>query len=939
MKFWEKSSAFLEQHSGWVILGVIAITSLLVIPLLTMVPEEDASGDPGGRVFDLQADIDRRFPPSVHTIGIIVEARVGDMLTQKVLWELYQNTERLRIADQAGELAPPGLSSQPYLFPFYYAAIERSVVGIYTLADAVQDVLAQDPRLNTTLENASDDQVKLALHQLFSDPRGVGFKDNLSVETTSEPRLAAGEEIDYWQSPAMLAFVVANNEKLGGGSFLVGLGWDEVTKQKEQFNRNIQEILRGDQESYDLWGIAIDVGLEIEDESKIAGPFIMFTVIAVLIVVGVSLRSYWAVALTGVGLGLLMIWLKGITNLIGLKSGLVIDFIVPIAMISLGVDAAIHALRRYDEEKKKGYERRMALRSGFVGVLGALTLAMLTDTVAFLSNITSGIEAVVGFSIGAGTAVVSSFVILGIVAPLAMMRIDILRAKAVEQSGTAPRGRLAALGQVLAMGVATIFTGAAIIFLIALGPEIGIGLIVAFIAFGILAPLLVTTRLRRRGARFAAAPLVSGAASPTETLPMKESVTQSALTATVVGLARRSAITLPVVAIVTIASTFFAMKLEATFDVKNFFDTKSDLVVSLDKLDEHVGTTAGEPAMVYIKGDLTEPQSLEAIHQMLERMKDNPYLARNAEGKLNLSTNVFTFLRRITNTEYARAQVEEVTGVSIADSDGNGVPDTRAQIKAAYDYMVRYGIPLDESTLAYNPPQVLETLFHDPNGAEEDATFLEIGIPGSREQSVVTSAREAIEEDLEVLGGTPSISFYGLTGAPFTREAGLKATTQALSVALPIAAALCFLIILLFVRSIRYALVTIVPIGLVVAWLYAFMYLAGFALNYVTAIIAAVSIGVGIDYSTHMTQRFLEEMAKVGDRFQAIRQAARGTGMALLGSAASSVVGFAIMGLAPMPMFSAFGFITATMIFMAAAAALLVLPSLLMLVTPERRGS
>ena len=193
-----------------------------------------------------------------------------------------------------------------------------------------------------------------------------------------------------------------------------------------------------------------------------------------------------------------------------------------------------------------------------------------------------------------------------------------------------------------------------------------------------------------------------------------------------------------------------------------------------------------------------------------------------------------------------------------------------------------------------------------------------------------------MEIDLEVLAETPSITLAGLTGSPFTREAGLNATTQALNVALPVAAALCFLIILVFVRSLRYALVTIVPIGLVVAWLYAFMYLAGFALNYVTAVIAAVSIGVGIDYSTHMTQRFREEMSKAGNRMEALRQASQGTGMALLGSAASSVVGFAIMGFAPMPMFSAYGIITATMILMAAAAALLVLPSLLMLVSNEK---
>ncbi|MQF48428.1 hypothetical protein FIM08_00770 [SAR202 cluster bacterium AC-647-N09_OGT_505m] len=937
MKFWVKTSTFLEQHSGWVILGVIVVTALLVIPLLTMAPGEEASGDPGGHVFDLQADIDQRFPPSIHTIGIIVEAREGDILTQNVLWELYQNTERLRIADQAHKLVPPGLDGQPYLFPFYYAAIERPAVGIYTLADAVQDVLAQDPRLNTTLEDASDQQVKLALHQLFSDPRGVEFRDNLSVETTGEPLLVAGQEIDYWSSPAMLTFVVADNEKLGGGSFLVGVGRDEVTKQKEQFNRGIQEILRGDQESYNLWGIAIDVGLEIEDESAIAGPFIMYTVIAVLIVVGVSLRSYWAVALTGAGVGLLMIWLKGITNLIGLKSGLVIDLIVPIAMISLGVDAAIHALRRYEEEKNKGYERRLALRSGFVGVLGALTLAMLTDTVAFLSNITSRIEAIIGFGIGAGIAVTSSFVILGIVAPIAMMRIDILLESGAEQTGTPTRSRLASMGQVLATIAAAIFTGVGIIFLIAIGPEIGIALIFAFIVFGILAPLLVTTRLRRRRSGLAALPAVSDAISLAETVPKKESGTQAAMTATVIGLARRRAITLTLAAFITIAAISFALKLEATFDVRDFFDSSSDFVVSLDKLDEHVGKTAGEPALVYIKGDLTEPQSLEATQQMLERMKDNAYLAQNADGELNLGPSVFTFLNRIVNSEYAVAQVEEMTGVAIADSNEDSVPDTKAQIKAAYDYMVVRGVPLDESTLAYDSARVRETLFHNLSGAEEDAIILEFGIPGSREQSIVTAAREAIEKDMETLGETPSISDSGLTGSPFTREAGLKATTQALNVSLPIAAVLCFLVILLFLRSLRYALVTIVPIGLVVAWLYAFMYVAGFALNYVTAVIAAVSIGVGIDYSTHMTQRFREEMARTEDRLQALRQAAQGTGMALLGSAASSVVGFAIMGLAPMPMFSAFGFITATMIFLAAAAALLVLPSLLMLVTSERR--
>ena len=110
------------------------------------------------------------------------------------------------------------------------------------------------------------------------------------------------------------------------------------------------------------------------------------------------------------------------------------------------------------------------------------------------------------------------------------------------------------------------------------------------------------------------------------------------------------------------------------------------------------------------------------------------------------------------------------------------------------------------------------------------------------------------------------------------------------------------------------------------------MYLAGYHLNFVTATIAAVSIGVGIDYSIHMTQRFRQELAGGQEPVVALRAAASGTGLALTGSAASSVIGFAVMGFAPMPLFSAYGVITATMIFMAATATLLVLPSLLVLV-------
>ena len=198
-----------------------------------------------------------------------------------------------------------------------------------------------------------------------------------------------------------------------------------------------------------------------------------------------------------------MIWLKGISNLVGLESGLVIDMIVPIAMVSLGVDFAIHAMRRYAEEKENGYSPRRALTVGMAGVLGALALAAATDSVAFLANVSSEIEVVIHFGIAATIATVSAFLVLGVVAPVVMMHLDRLAggARTHVQQGRSHRGR--SIGRHIASGLAAGMTGMAVIFIIApvtglevsdisLDPVIGIVLIAVYIVIGIVLPVGMT---------------------------------------------------------------------------------------------------------------------------------------------------------------------------------------------------------------------------------------------------------------------------------------------------------------------------------------------------------------------------------------------------------------------------------------------------------------
>ena len=109
-----------------------------------------------------------------------------------------------------------------------------------------------------------------------------------------------------------------------------------------------------------------------------------------------------------------------------------------------------------------------------------------------------------------------------------------------------------------------------------------------------------------------------------------------------------------------------------------------------------------------------------------------------------------------------------------------------------------------------------------------------LNIDSHRTNHVIRAELQAIDPDARVV----------LTGSAVVRHEQLIAIMRALFVALPISVILCLVLAGLFMRSLRLAIASVVPILVVVAWLYAFMHLAGYGINVVTATIGAVSIGI-----------------------------------------------------------------------------------------------
>jgi uncharacterized protein len=886
--------AALHAHLGRTLAVVAAISALLVLPFLAMAPDESASTEPVGDVFTARDRVDDTFASTVRGIGLVIEDRGGDLLRAEPLNQLFDAQQLLREDPELG----------PTLFSYFEVDATRDVTGILSLADLVDDELRATEGI--ALADATDAQVKAAGAALIERFGLQSDLLNLSTQTTQGPD---GD----WIVPAIAPAVLADDTVLGFGATSVNLGGDTAP---EEYDREIQDVLRT-ADDLQVNGIAIDVNLTSQEQGAIAGPFIGFTILAVLVMVGATFRSYWVLATVSTSFILLIVWLKGISNLIGLKDDLVLSLIVPIAMISFGIDFAFHAIGRYREERAAGASAAPAIVTGLAAVSAALLLALVSGSVAFLANVTSGIESITQFGIGAAIALASAYLLLGVVTPLVVARIE------ADVPPPTPGRRATAL-RIAAAVAASAMTMGSVLLMVFLLPWLGTIVAVLTILAIAVVPYLRQRRRRGTGPAVGDLPVVDGGHRLAR--PVGRAIS---------AVARYRLVVVPVALAVTAAAFLLAVQVPAEFDVEDFFASDTDFVAGLDQLDAHVGDRGGEPALIYVEGDLADPSNLAALQGRLDEVRalDTPSLARTESGDVAIDGGVFEVFEAAWQSPAMADLVALQTGVELTDVDADTVPDTRAQVEALIAVASDIGVPFDRDRSILTPDDVRTAVSLD---GPTPATVFELGLVDSRAQESVAAAKDGLQPIAETIAADLGGTFVQVTGSPFVREGSLDGTNRALQVSLPVAVLLCLAVATIFLRSIRYGLASIVPILMVVTWLYAFMELAGYAINLVTATIAAVSIGIGISFAIHFIARYRTELERTGDRVTAVSNTGEGTGVALVASAASSAVGFAILALAPMPLFAAYGLLTALMILMALIATLVVLPGVLMLITRDR---
>ena len=543
--------------------------------------------------------------------------------------------------------------------------------------------------------------------------------------------------------------------------------------------------------------------------------------------------------LTFITIGLAIQWMNGYGFLRFEDQSQLVQ-ILPILLIGLGVDYAIHLNTRYRQEVHSGSTIDVAVSTAIRTTGIALVLATVTTAVGFLTNVTNPIPALAEFGELAAFGIVVSFLLMLTFVPAVREVLD----RRGERKGTLSSEDLTG-GESRALPR---FIGRASIL-----PKRFAWPTVAFFVVGTLLAGVVMTNLTTKFSFLDFVPTTS---------PLRDT----------------------------------AVTVDERFD---FPETTSVLV------EGSVATGAAWNTMQESYLRAAEVPGVQSI--------ETPQGAQFPTGQTFVGT-MFQFLNQ---------------GAETFDEE---LFDVALQVGFTPDRTVP---PENDVTPLYDAafakyPEIMAGVLSASNGSYDAALFNFDTTAGESGAGDLADGLNAAFEPVAAAGlSSVTTSNFIINDLVITT----LRDSQVSSLLLTLAAVLALLVINFWFESRRPMLgvITWIPVTFVVIWVFGLMAALGIAFGPVTATISALGIGIGIPYMIHVTHRYLEERVAMPNENRAIEQTLLYTGGALAGSAITTVAGFGILMVSTTIPFRQFGFVIAYTILMALTAAVLLLPSMLVI--------
>ena len=314
----------------------------------------------------------------------------------------------------------------------------------------------------------------------------------------------------------------------------------------------------------------------------------------------------------------------------------------------------------------------------------------------------------------------------------------------------------------------------------------------------------------------------------------------------------------------------------------------------------------GSLTQMLVEGDPTAPETLQRVSVGTDAAVDTE-VAFEQGGQVRVISPLSTMQAVAQRDEQFAAVYAE------ADTDGDGVPDRN--VARVYDALFE-AAPDDAS-------RVIER-----QSGEYRSLRMLVPVQSDADRGDRGAAMRAVADEMETDGLTvTAVGSATLTNA----ELGVLADgiLRTLLLALAVIGALLTVVYRLEYGSATLGAVTVVPVALTVGLVFGSMFVFGVPLTFVTALLLSIAVGLGVDYSIHVSDRYAQELADGTDSLTALETAATGTGGALLGSMLTSGIAFATMLLHPSPQLRSFGALVVFALTLAFLLSVVVLPSML----------
>ena len=325
----------------------------------------------------------------------------------------------------------------------------------------------------------------------------------------------------------------------------------------------------------------------------------------------------------------------------------------------------------------------------------------------------------------------------------------------------------------------------------------------------------------------------------------------------------------------------------------------SPVILTERTINEKFPAIGEDKAYVLVEADLRRPEVIAAVKQSIANMLDDDHVAK-VDGQPKVAS-IIEYLKNLPRSEQSMAKAL-----------------TRLYEKGAGK----------EAT----PGEIQALLSKGDAGKPFDMTLLIVETQNTQGTAVGGLISE-LAQDLRPVEqtGEASVSYAGFV---FERYKIITEMAKGMNSATAISIVLCALVAVVLFKSLRFGLITALPIVLVTGWILGTMYLLGFTLNVVTATITAMSVGIGIDYSLHLTETYRREKRQGKGITESMTTSILTTGPSVLAAGLTTICGFMVMALSNIGMIRSFGILASLVILFALLSSLIVLPA--MLFTSER---